>query len=218
MPFDRPDRCAGSSDWTERIGRKILAADDHQIRRLFPEFRLIASLPGQSIWEGPLQPFAQPYLVRLGWSLNVRGSVIRSSYSSPTITVLDPPLVRRPGNPDSSIPHLYRQPSDHLAAKLCLYWPDGVEFNSAKYLADTVLPWASEWLGYYELWHVTGEWFGPEAPHVTCEPVESSPPNSEIMNGLVKLRAPSGSVLSAHPYLVHTYHPVPNSNFSSIAA
>ena len=27
-------------------------------------------------------------------------------------------------------------------------------------LADTIVPWAAEWLMHYELWLVTGEWTG----------------------------------------------------------
>ncbi len=27
-------------------------------------------------------------------------------------------------------------------------------------LADTILPWASLWLFYYEVWLATGEWVG----------------------------------------------------------
>ena len=28
------------------------------------------------------------------------------------------------------------------------------------YLAETILPWASEWLAHYEGWLYTGEWKG----------------------------------------------------------
>jgi hypothetical protein len=33
-------------------------------------------------------------------------------------------------------------------------------------LADTILPWTSEWLFYYELWSVNGyEWLGGGIEH-----------------------------------------------------
>ena len=86
-------QCPGSDDWNEDTGRRILNAEDRRIRELFPEFRRVAALPGQCIWEGPLQPFAQPYRVRLIWSLGVRGATVRSAYSSPMVLVLDPPLI-----------------------------------------------------------------------------------------------------------------------------
>ena len=38
---------------------------------------------------------------------------------------------------------------------------------AADLIADTTIPWAAEWLHYYELWHMTGEWLaqgvGPES-------------------------------------------------------
>lgn len=35
------------------------------------------------------------------------------------------------------------------------------------FLAQTIVPWAAEWLFYYEVWLEDPEdrWFGPEAPH-----------------------------------------------------
>ena len=27
-------------------------------------------------------------------------------------------------------------------------------------IADTIVPWTAEWLVYYEIWLMTGEWYG----------------------------------------------------------
>ena len=27
-------------------------------------------------------------------------------------------------------------------------------------IADTIVPWTAEWLVHYEIWLVTGEWYG----------------------------------------------------------
>lgn len=54
------------------------------------------------------------------------------------------------------LPHVY----SHEEQRLCLYYPDGKEWHSSKYLVHTIFPWVSEWLFYYELWIVTGEWLG----------------------------------------------------------
>lgn len=43
---------------------------------------------------------------------------------------------------------------------LCLYRPSKNEWDSPMSLADTVLPWTSLWLFYYEIWLATGEWLG----------------------------------------------------------
>jgi hypothetical protein len=43
---------------------------------------------------------------------------------------------------------------------LCLYQPKYREFRSSDFISDTIIPWISLWLYYYEKWHVTGKWLG----------------------------------------------------------
>ena len=33
--------------------------------------------------------------------------------------------------------------------------------RDAALISETTVKWASEWLHYYELWHLTGEWLAP---------------------------------------------------------
>ena len=41
------------------------------------------------------------------------------------------------------------------------------EFSGEKFLSETIIPWAIEWLYYYEIWLVTGTWNGGgEHPNV----------------------------------------------------
>lgn len=73
----------------------------------------------------------------------------------PKVTVVNPVLETRP---DEALPHVY--PGDEL----CLYYDD--EFvGTENFIADTIVPWASEWLYFYETWMTTGSWLGSEAPH-----------------------------------------------------
>jgi hypothetical protein len=44
--------------------------------------------------------------------------------------------------------------------RLCLYRPHRREWTPAMMIANTIIPWISEWLYFYELWLVTGEWLG----------------------------------------------------------
>jgi hypothetical protein len=53
-----------------------------------------------------------------------------------------------------------RPPHLHADDCLCLYFPDGKEWNVSMMLADTIVPWASEWLFHHEIWVATGEWCG----------------------------------------------------------
>lgn len=70
----------------------------------------------------------------------------------PVVWVLDPGLEYRVvGEP---IPHL------NPDASLCLYDPDGSEWNGSMPLASTTIPWALRWLFHYEHWRVFGEWLG----------------------------------------------------------
>jgi hypothetical protein len=54
------------------------------------------------------------------------------------------------------LPHVY----SHEKQQICLYYPNGKEWNNSQYLVHTIFPWASEWLMYYELWLATGTWLG----------------------------------------------------------
>jgi hypothetical protein len=32
------------------------------------------------------------------------------------------------------------------------------------FIAETIVPWACEWLAYYEIWKATGHWSGDQEP------------------------------------------------------
>ncbi|WP_176968657.1 hypothetical protein [Amycolatopsis xylanica] len=68
----------------------------------------------------------------------------------PDVEVLAPIL--RLHRDAKGLPHVY--PGN----RLCLYEPG--EWKSNMLLASTVLPWAIEWLYYYEIWLAIGEWTG----------------------------------------------------------
>ena len=67
----------------------------------------------------------------------------------PIARVLSPTLKT---NDDGLLPHVYND------GTLCLH--DEREWRSTMLLAQTLLPWASEWLFYYELWIASGTWYG----------------------------------------------------------
>lgn len=74
--------------------------------------------------------------------------------------VLEPSLKVREG--EDAVPHMYGQ------ERLCLFLPESQEWQPADPIALTIIPWASLWLFFYEVWHATGEWLGggvhPEEP------------------------------------------------------
>lgn len=54
------------------------------------------------------------------------------------------------------LPHVY----DHEKQHLCLYSISLKEWDSKKLIIKTLIPWASEWLFFYELWLIEGQWLG----------------------------------------------------------
>lgn len=69
----------------------------------------------------------------------------------PRLHVLTPRLYNRL-DPKQSLEHVYEH------NQLCLYHPG--QYDSSMHLADSVMPWAIEWLLHFETWSVTGEWYG----------------------------------------------------------
>lgn len=54
------------------------------------------------------------------------------------------------------LPHVY----SHEEQRLCLYSPIRRQWTNHKLITLTIIPWASEWLQFYELWIPSGEWLG----------------------------------------------------------
>jgi hypothetical protein len=76
------------------------------------------------------------------------------------VYVLEPkPLDLAPG--ERMLPHVYSTSEQ----RLCLYYPDGTQWNTGMFYVRTLIPWACEWLCHYELWVGTGEWHGGGVGH-----------------------------------------------------
>ena len=74
----------------------------------------------------------------------------------PELLVLDPdPQVLAGTRP---VPHIY--PHEGLGTKLCLWLPKAHEWSAHMKLSETYLPWAAQWLDYFEEWLATDEWTG----------------------------------------------------------
>lgn len=117
-----------------------LAVQAAHLKRRYPDGRIVLR-PNRLAWLGHLKPtdVSRAYevlaVIEPGWA--------------PLIYVVDPPLQRRDDEP---VPHVYS------ANDLCLYTGD--EWNDTMIVADTLIPWTSEWLFFYETWHATGDWLG----------------------------------------------------------
>jgi hypothetical protein len=127
---------------TERYTIEIPIYRQLQRIKQLPGFT--ARLQGHStlVAEGDISPnaLAETYRVRVDYRQNKK----------PRTWVLSPQLVVRP--PWRAIPHMFDQ------ERLCLFLEG--EWTVDMYVADTIIPWAAEWLHYYELWRATGKWHG----------------------------------------------------------
>lgn len=72
----------------------------------------------------------------------------------------------KPLGAGGKIPHSY---SD---IQPCLFYPSRQAWRSDMKLADTVIPWLSLWLTFYEMWRATGEWYGGGISHGAVQEIE----------------------------------------------
>jgi hypothetical protein len=138
---------------------RSLGAQHARMTNKWPALKL-SRLKGSMVsWEGPIRGFQKQYVIEVFWD--------SASSEKPYVVLRDPPLQPREGKTFPEIPHLLFWPERPELSGLCLFDPNGGEWSNRLLIADTTIPWAAEWLLYYELWHVDGIWrgggIGPES-------------------------------------------------------
>lgn len=102
--------------------------------------------------------------IRLVWVVDIIPTPNSSTYRikvdytvgfNPEVFVVSPKRLKMPVGA-VSLPHVYNSKKQQL----CLFMPRFGEWKSHDFLAKKIVPWASEWLAFYELWLLTGEWKG----------------------------------------------------------
>ena len=92
-----------------------------------------------------LQPTENSISYKLRISTNVDSTIV-------SIFPIDPYIgTEKNGN---IVPHMYNDGS------LCLFYSPNQEWSYDDLWAESLIPWASLWLYYYEIWLQTGEWLG----------------------------------------------------------
>ena len=99
------------------------------------------------VWKGIIQPtpLSLPYSVEVNYRLGERPVVFVSGSN-----------LKRLNSP--SFPHHFKIFSNENKVEICLYRHS--DFTKKDFLSATIIPWAIEWLYYYEIWLATGEWCG----------------------------------------------------------
>ena len=82
--------------------------------------------------------------------------------------LFDPGDVQAPHTPGDSDPQSHIENSEGQNQLPHTYWGgqldicvhDLDDWNSKLLVADTIMPWVSQWLRFYECWEQTGSWEG----------------------------------------------------------
>ncbi len=116
--------------------------------------------PSHLMWRGRVRPaeVSDSYVIDVDYRTDTR------FVPRPRVFVIDPLLQERDGG---------RCPHRHGEQEPCLYYHPGYEWRKEMAIAHTIVPWASRWLYFYEIWLATGEWMGGgvhlEAPRLALE-------------------------------------------------
>lgn len=117
------------------------------LKNMFPNSIIKRNKEEKLEWIGYLQPtpLSRKYKVKFIYRRN-KGV---SAY------VIEPKPLELLSN-SKHLPHVYSTEEQ----KLCLYYPGIREWDVSMLYTETIVPWISEWLMYYELWLITGDWLG----------------------------------------------------------
>jgi hypothetical protein len=101
---------------------------------------------------------------------NYRIEIRYAPWNSPEVRVIDPKIKFTQGA------HMYHNDT------LCLFdWHEQL-WQKNWHLHETIVPWAAEWLLYYELWLLTGKWLGKSAEHSKSNSDDFIPPANDFHN------------------------------------
>lgn len=136
---------ANHNHW--KLRKKTLAEQMFSLKRGFPDSICRIEKHKTLVWQGCLcpSPLSNTYPVTLNYSLGSRPKICVSSSN-----------IKKISDPD--FPHVFHKDEKTNTVEICLAYGD--DFNGGMLLSDTYIPWAIEWLYYYEIWLATGTWNG----------------------------------------------------------
>jgi hypothetical protein len=157
-----------------------LIEQDRLIRRGWP-FRTIVLGGDFGLWSGEVVGFSKRYEISILYVRRHFQDGFEYAHAwFPEVRVRSPLIVRREGEPETPIPHVYGEGVDPKPM-LCLFDPAAQGWSPSQSIADTTIPLAADWLRYYEAWQATGIWTGGGRDHATRD---SAPSPARTSNGL----------------------------------
>jgi hypothetical protein len=131
-----------------KIPGLTLARQKVELERVYPD-SAVHIHAGKLEWSAIVKPtvFSKEYEIKIEYKME----------RSPIIWLvgvdLDPEDAQK-------IPHKYEVKVEEKKVRLCLFMPKYKEWDKYMFIADTIVPWTIEWLYFYEIWQITGEWKG----------------------------------------------------------
>ena len=131
----------------QKIKPISIALQALNIKKMFPDTKVINQRDQLLTWTHCLtpSPLGDNYEIKLVYQITDKPKIYVTK-PKPLALAID----------ETKLPHCYDQKLQYL----CLYYPDGKEWNKSMLIAKTIIPWAYEWLYHYEIWLGTGEWTG----------------------------------------------------------
>ena len=134
-------------------------------------------------WSGPMRPLRKTYTVSINFAARWMLGDIEIAFPYTTVVRLIEPIMQmRHPETGARVPHVYWNPSEPTRSRLCLYDPVAGDWSRSDFIAETIVPWACDWLICYEGWVATGEWTGggrhpgePVKPWQTPRPGPAEP-------------------------------------------
>jgi len=130
----------------KKNNRISLIYQENSLKSMFPNSKIKRFREESLVWIHTLtpSPLSESYKVKLEYKRN----------NAVKFYVLEPKLKLATGK--KFLPHVYSTEKQQL----CLYYPNRFEWNVDMLYTKTIIPWACEWLYFYEIWAQSGIWYG----------------------------------------------------------
>lgn len=93
------------------------------------------------------------YIQPTNLSITYKVKIFYETYGVPKVYIINPKIEY-----NKEI-HMYED------TRLCLYYPNDTPWKRSMHIHETIIPWISEWLIFYELFQITGMWKHPAVSH-----------------------------------------------------
>lgn len=142
-------------------GWRSVGAQAARMREVAPYMQEAACCDWLVTWTGSLRPLQRAYRVTISYIARFFiGDLEIAHPFVPVVRLGEPVLQFEHPATGRDVPHVYWDREAPARSPLCLYDPAAKEWSPADFIADTIVPWACDWLACYEGWLATGDWAG----------------------------------------------------------